>query len=487
MRMKSYLKSLSIRFPFPLRLILLLGLIIRILFIWKGGAIYYGRTDFYVMGDTITWFESFLNLWKHGIYTTNLDIDNGKFFRPPGYSFILGIIYILCGQQTELMQIVLVWLQTILDVVAIYFVYIIAWQCYANLLFSRITSILYATYPFIIVWNPILYAESFSVFFLLLSFYYFTKNSTYSHLFKASFFLGLASLNRLQCLPFFGIFFIVLVYKTFNEKQILAKQIATLFVGFIVSYGLWPIRNYVFHNRIILMQDINIGGHWSPDFLSFSTYLQAIQVDDKPETDQLIKREKVSWPTLSYVDQKDSILLDSLTILCKTCGTGFRYRRFFHGFSNQLDTLEKNCDSTIASGFNYLTLKQKKNNSWHYYVIVPFDNLKKAVFKSTLYGGKSTLVKLISFLLFGYRSLLLLIGIGGIFIAFTFKKDALNLFALVSIYSAFWYFYMCFIFRHMEMRYMLHADILMLFPGGYFLTILYLHLKKEKNTSINKA
>ena len=465
--------SSQIRFWPPIFWIVTLGLFLRILFILKGGALYYGKPDFWIIGgDTYAWFDSFLNLYKHGIYTHDLTVENGKFFRPPGYALIMGSVYLICGKQFQLMETVLMWLQTILDVSSIYLVYRIAVQSFANKLFGNIAASLYACYPFIIVWVPVLYAESTSVFFLLLSLYFFMKEFTIRSCFISALFLGLASLIRLQCIPVFGVFAIVILLKGSAHIKTRLKYISAFTLAFCISYGLWPMRNYFLQHRLVFTQDLNVGGNWSQDYLSMINYLYTIQVDVQPQRDQIIRMQKVTWPSVAKIDKNDAYLLDSLSELCRRCGTGFSFFRAHAGLTAHTVSQNNKCDSLIEAGFNYLALKQKEINKWHYYLTLPLGNLKKALFKSSLYGNKSVTVKLIAFLLFGIRTLLIFFGIAGIFIGW--RKNILNRKILLTIllYCFFWYFYMSFVFRQMEIRYLLHADILLLFPAAYIIYLI---------------
>src|SRR6187399_1260741 len=120
-------------FSLPITWILLFGLLLRVLFILKGGAIYYGKENFWLMGgDTFGWLNSILNLINHGIYTADLAIENAKFFRPPGYSFIMGIVYLLCGSNLDITYKVLLWLQTAFDIITIFLIYKIALAAIKN-------------------------------------------------------------------------------------------------------------------------------------------------------------------------------------------------------------------------------------------------------------------------------------------------------------------------------------------------------------------
>src|SRR5689334_497033 len=91
--MKSFLAKIKSPKAFPY--ILALGILLRLLFVFAGGKIYYGTEDYFTQGDTPSWFHSFENLVNTGTYTVNPATENGKFFRPPGYSYLFGIFYLI--------------------------------------------------------------------------------------------------------------------------------------------------------------------------------------------------------------------------------------------------------------------------------------------------------------------------------------------------------------------------------------------------------
>src|SRR6185295_8604797 len=116
--MKFILEKLSSRKTFFY--ILIAGGLLRLLFLLFGGKIYYGTDDFFIQGDTTSWFSSFLNLWDHGTYANFINNENSRFFRPPGYSFLFGFFYIVSFQNYELAWKLLVAAQLIMDTASIY-------------------------------------------------------------------------------------------------------------------------------------------------------------------------------------------------------------------------------------------------------------------------------------------------------------------------------------------------------------------------------
>jgi hypothetical protein len=240
-----------------------------------------------------------------------------------------------------------------------------------------------------------------------------------------------------------------------------------------ITYGLWPARNYLLHDRIIFSQDIHVGGHWSEDFISFLDFTHSISTDHTPYYWSILKNEKVNWPAAAYIDPGDSLLLDSVVAMCRTCSNGFAHWKFGEHLVSEIDLHARPCDLEIAAIFNSLIEKQKTQNAFHYWITIPLNNLGKCFFKLSLYGDKPVMVKIFSSLLFMFRSLLVILGIIGIFLAY--KKSLLGRKFLVFVlgYMCTWYLYISFLHRNIEMRYLLHTDIILLIPAAFAIMVLF--------------
>lgn len=468
--MKEVISKLSS--PKAFFYILIIGILLRLVFVFWGGQVYYGKPDYFIQGDTPAWFYSFVNLVETGTYTVNPAVENGKFFRPPGYSFLFGIFYILTFKNYLLAAKLLVLLQVLMDIFNIWLIRQIVLLAsreksgIQKLAFGNAAAALYSVYPFAIVWAPVLYAETSSVFFLLLSIFFSLKPLFYKNPLLSGLAGGLATLSRLQCIFTLPLIFITFLFRKENIKRKVTAM-ALFATGISITYGLWPARNYFLHNRIVFSQDLNIGNFWSDDYLAFMDYVFSVRTDHNPVYRSLIKGDKVEWPAASYLNPRDSILLDSVSRLCYTCGTGFSYWMFNEGMKQNKILPSENCDSVIAHIFKELTIEQKKNNAFHYWVTVPLGNLQKCFFKSGIYGNKSNSVKLFSTMLFLLRSALIFLGIWGIILAYKNKFFESGFLFFIISYPLIWYIYLSFFYRNIEMRYLLHADILLLIPAAY--------------------
>src|SRR5258708_7333610 len=93
-----------------------------------------------------------------------------------GYSFFIGLFYLFTGKNWNAAFPIIAYAQIFLDSLAIYFVYKIGFKIFSgNKKSALATALIYASYPFIIVWTPVVYSESLAVFFLVTGYYFFVS------------------------------------------------------------------------------------------------------------------------------------------------------------------------------------------------------------------------------------------------------------------------------------------------------------------------
>nr|MBK9649764.1 hypothetical protein [Bacteroidota bacterium] len=315
------------------------------------------------------------------------------------------------------------------------------------------------------------------------SFYFYTNPTQKYRLALSALFLGFASLTRPQCIVLFPcIIAVEFIFNIKNPKKYL-KNILQLLLFFSLSYGLWPARNYINQNKLIFIQDANIGNVWSPDWFAFMRYIFAVQTDIEPQASQLMNGEKVTWNEQSYHYSGDSANLAAFTNMLDTCGTGVSYFRLHKNLIDTPVASNQNCDAAIANLSEELVANQKKYNAFNYYINVPFSNLKKSLFKSGLYGKQSNSVKIIASLLFGIRTVGILAGLFCCIWLLLFTSIRKEFLTITIMYFAGWYAYMCWLFRNIEVRYFLNADVLLLIPLAIVIGMLidkyYLHRKTD--------
>jgi len=455
-----------------LSIILVLALAIRLLFFFFGAAFYYNSQSFTVQGDTSWWMNNIINLINHGEYTNELNSELGYFTRTPGYSFFLGFIYLIAGRDLNLTYQIVPYIQIFLDVIAVLLVFKITELTFKNIKIALLSSLIYACYPFIIVWNVVAYAESLSVFFMLWGIYLLIINKSWPYFVLSGLVLGIAILTRIQLIVLLPIVILSLAISQYRmEGRLLNLKTFVFALSISLVYGVWPLRNYINHDKVILAQHLGDKYHWSPDIMAFRDYIWSIKVDWDPQFTQIISNQEVVFPKHAYKVEGDSILLQRAVHLMQTCGEGFSHFKRTAKYIDYVVKRGEDCNDEIVDILNTLIYNQKKYNALNYHVVVPLGNLKKAVFKSQLIKQKSGITGMLSKMLFLYRTLLIICGIAGLLILFfkfksTFLKPAV---LIAAIYFVGWYFFISYFYRNMEIRFLLHADILLLFPAAWFI------------------
>jgi 4-amino-4-deoxy-L-arabinose transferase-like glycosyltransferase len=439
--------------------------------IW-GAPIYYGMADYtYKWGDTHAWFSCLKNLVHNNIYTADLQDEDGKFFRPPGYTFFMLPFYFLSGFNEKTMFLFIQIAQVILDSISIWLIYRIVQKINAPTTIAIISSLLYCIYPFSIVWSPSLVAETPSVFFLVLSFYFILEPPNKKYFILSGISLGFAVLLRVQIIFAAPAIAIYLLIKNRSFIKLFVTPAIFFFIAFGLTYGSWPLRN-LYYGKFIPAEELQNNKHFSADFISYMFYIWSVKTDHNPQFEQIINGQKVEWPEASYLHPGDSATLARLAVLCNTCGRGFSHFKASAGKIDKPIIEDNECTKEIAATFNRLRQEQIKENKFHFYVTVPLSNLKKALFKFSLYGEKSFLVKLVSTVMFTFRTLFIFLGLIGIWLNTKMKLINQDFLIMILIYFILWYLVICFGYRNMEIRYFLMNDILLLIPASISIVFL---------------
>jgi hypothetical protein len=467
---KSIFKNISF--------ILIIGLLIRLFFAWYFGQYYFKMQLIYWQGDTAAWANCFHNWYYYGTFSTDLNLEYGPFGRMPVYSFIMGFFYLIFQKDWLLSAKYLSYFQIIIDLYSVYLFYKIAKSIFKNEITSSIAAWLICLYPFSFVWAPVCYTETFSLFFLIIAFYFITvrKNWKFAPIFTGVF-ISLATLSRPQlgiAFPIFGLYYL-LQQGAWKSKIVGAVQYG---LAVFLVFGSWPMRNYFVYHKIIVTQDLRGFANWNGDMLAFTSFIYSAQAGWEPQFSQIRKNQAVDFPRYFKGSHQDSLQLQRAFELSKTCGSSFSHWKIPAGKI----IYPSPCTDTIVQIFTDLRAKQIKNNPWAFYVILPLQNFSKAVFKTELTNAQNIVQKLAS-LLFYYRTLLLLLGLIGCMMMI--RNSDLKLYAiLVLSYWGMLYFALCAgtgpMFRNIEMRYFMHPDVMMLLPGAYVIARL-LERFKSKN------
>lgn len=451
--------------------ILFIGLIIRLLFVFILAKPYFGRENIYVDKDTYSFAWAFQSVYETGTYTVNPDLEYGYFGRMPGYPFFIGIFYILCDNNWEKAFLIIPWIQLLMDLFSAWLLYLIMLKLSKNKRIALIALGLYACYPFVVVWAPVVYAETLGVFLALLAMFFFVERKKKWNLLISGAIVGFGILVRPQTVLLVPAVLVVLLIDNYRNISLMIKNCFKFLLPVLIIYGIWPARNYINHDKLIFTQDLRGFYNWDIDVMAFWSYVYSVKSEWDPQYTQIITNQKVSWPKEAFLTKADSMMLEEAVYLSKNCGSGFSHKVGY--WKKPFDA--PNCNKEIESLFLILRERQIKNNPWNFFVKVPLANLRKALFKTRLYDTGTFARKLASFL-FYYRSLLILFGLA-FYILLIFKSEYRNKDLLLPIiFFVFLYLLLCAgtspQMRNIEMRYFLPADVLLLLPAAYFIHIL---------------
>jgi hypothetical protein len=311
---------------------------------------------------------------------------------------------------------------------------------------------------------------------MILALYLASKSENKRMLFFAGLAIGAAVLNRPQ---------IALLVPVFTLFLLPAKSFQSFFwkgslfaFGFLLIYGPWPVRNYVNHDKIILTQDLRGIPNWDEDVLAFLQYIYSVKAEWEPQMGQILQNEKVEWPAHAYTSQTDSIKLEKAVYNAQNCSRGFSYwKRYW-----QEPIKTECCTAETTQLFRELRASQIEANPLNFYLIIPLQNLRKALFKIKLTSPGSRVAAIAGSLLFSFRTVMLILGLLGAIVAIRQQKYQ---YLLPLLYMVFLYVALCFgtspQFRNIEMRYFLPADVLMLIPAAFLFNLVWYKYYRKVN------
>ena len=462
---------------------LLLGLAIRVAFLLKGATLYHGAGHEHLNGDSFSYTESFRNLVEHGHYTSDPSIPDAAFGRLPGYPFFYGLHYLLFGAKGALTALAVS--QTLLDTAVILLLYRLLLRWTGLLLPAVFIALLYATYPFAIIWVSVAGTEQLNTFCTVLWLGAVTSpRQTRLHYAQVGLLAALAFFVR----EFMGVLLPISLLVVFAQAQLpwrfRWKSAAWVAVGFGVLYLGWPARNYFSHHRLMLVKPASAGyANQREDMQAYLDWLHCWTNDNTTWLEQMLAKEPFQYPAAIFENPTEERRAYALTALAARCGSSFHLRR--------LDTQESrlaqpplfyNCNPAIAAGFDSLRTSFVRRHPLRYLTAVPLSNLQKAVFKSsTIHQPKARAAALLQRVLFGYRSVLVLLGVLGLALA---RRQPWAL--PIGCYFLFIYLYTSVVFRSLEMRYLLQADVLLLLPAAWLLARLVEASRQKYPTSTRR-
>ena len=431
----------------------IVSLIIRLSYSFYFQQFYFGEFVFKYK-DTASYLNPILNFINHGIYMGDLYVEDSKYFRVPVYPAFLGLNYLIFG--SKYFYYVVAFLQSIIDSFSTILVFLIIRKITSSFSMSLISGIIYATYPFIILWNPINYPEVIYIFLMWLTVYISTLKLNLKLAFLQGIIIGLALLTKqymglLLIIPFLSI----LLNNAIKNKIML---FSIVIIGFLLILSPWVIRNYMQSNRLIVLMGDTPGLRiYGKDFRAFEKFAQLFNKNITYIMYDVVNTGRVHLNKhKDFLNKHDKEIQEAMK-KAHDCGPSFVQRRI-----NYKDKPQYNgCEKEVIEMFNKL-----ENRFWDE---VPFweaidtrlDSVKKIFFKSDIINKNIKLSKadLVKKGLFLYRTVLIFLGLLGVFILL-YKNISRNIVLSMIIVAISGYIYFAVIIIHVEIRYLLFSDLL---------------------------
>lgn len=474
--------------------IVVLGLLLRVVFLVVGApAFYHSPTDFYFNGDSNSYTLAFENWWRTGHYTFNFSEPDAAVGRLPGYPFFYGLIRVFVGPN--LAPAAVAWVQVLLDSGTILLVY----GCLRHLVPTRpvaalLGALLYATYPFIIIWTPIVGTECLSTDLALLWVYGLLNwRSTARFAVAMGLLLALNLFVREYMAVLLPVTLLFVLLRESNAGWRPALRLSALVgFGFALLYLGWPVRNYLSLHRVVLLKPRTAGyANFTPEVAEYNAWVHGWTSNENPWRDSILfGSPRIHFPADVFPTSADAELAHQLVSQARTCGSGYFVQR--RSANRQpitnfaTDTAyqrirAKNCNEATGAGFRTLRANFQQAFPVRYWLVVPLKNMGKTLFKSDTNASQIGARGWLQRGLFAYRSLLLLLGWAGLLLYLRRQPVLLA----IGIFVGIIYAYMWFIMRGVEMRYLLQTDVLMLLPAAILLSRLLPHVIRQFRPAVS--
>jgi len=407
--------------------------------------------DPYRGADTLWYVDSAMNLVDHGTYTSNLDDPDGLFSRPPAYSLFWAPFYWVFGEDHAYVAVALA--QVLLDVISVCLVFAIVRLFGMTRRAGLIGAMLYAAYPFTIVWTTVSLPDTLANFLTLA-----LVTTLLAARGRPWWWIGAGALYAACILTreYLGLLGAMAPIVAYHSVPAVKKALAVCLLfgaSAVVVYAGWPLRNLIGHGELVVFR---VEGSASPvyqaDARAAIAWLSAWTNFPQKYTQMIRhKTRPIEFPSDVFADDAERRFAQDVALDARRCGGSFNVVR---GGQRLADP----CTDEVARGFEKLLTSYKARHPIAYRLRVPMQNVRKILFKSSLVQPRSgTLARLAERLIFAFRTMLLALGI---IAAFVYRRNVL----LVAVFApcALIFLFMAFILRHVQMRYLLQADLLML-------------------------
>lgn len=446
---------------FPILSLFTLALILRLLFSFYFQQFYFGEFTWTTDDTYTTYLNPFLNLINYGEYMGDLYLEDSRYYAVPIYPFFLGSVYTIFGSDSFLQVMALI--QSIIDSISTILIYLIILKVTKDKKMAFISGLIHATYPFVLVWVPISVTEITYLFLSLVFLYVVTsmKIGSLKMAITQGALVGLLVLTKqfLGLLIILPVILIILDKNTFKKKIIL---LLFLGISFMTILSPWIVRNYIVSEQLIILKGETVGIRtYGKDFRAFEKFANLFNQNITPLVNEVVKDGKLTLNKHSKFVENYQKEIQEAALLAHNCGPAFVERRIStEGKAPYLN----GCSEEVIFAFNQLSKNFWKETSFLEAIETRIEASKKVYLKNNIENKNIELSKgeLIKQILFTYRTVLLTLGIIGFIIILwsEYSAHSKNFILGLLIFSISLYSFIALILVHVEIRYLLTADLL---------------------------
>lgn len=448
----------------PTWVVLALCLVVRVLFVEVGSTKIWPERPVQFTGDSHHWLVGAKSIGSGSTYTIDEDSTNvmARMGRLPGYPAFLALVRAVTGDSLWLQGIVAS--QMVLDTLSCWLVVLIVRHISNSRSSGILAGLVYAFYPFAIVWVVKVNSETYATFCFLACFWAAIRvplQKNYSYVVVAV--VGVIATFAREFLGvlmlYAGLVLVIrLVQSSASLRQIVVYGMVYSGTA-LVLYGIWPVRNYYIADKLVFVTAEGAAyPRYNDDFNAVRKFVYAFQGGIEPFEHELVQGTAPNpFPAWVFTTQARYEEATSIIAKLRECGSSFRYRKA-ELLNQSFDSTHHNCNDSISSAFTTYRKEFIAHHPIHYYWTVPMKNLSKSIFKQTLTRKTASSDGLALSILFYLRSALLLIGACAGIVYFR-RNPAL---ALLLVSAVFQFVLVCWFVRQVEMRYLLQAEVALL-------------------------
>lgn len=463
--------------------IFLIALILRLLFSFYFQQFYFGDFTF-TYADTSSYLNPILNLINDGEYIGDKYLTDSRYFRPPVYPLFLGLFHLISPEST--FDYVVASAQCLIGAGSSVLVYCCILNITRERLAAQFSGFIFASYPFVILWTPIMYTETIQLFFILFLIYLATSEKfTIFSVVMQGLLIGLVVLTK----QYLGLIILIPLYIVLFTAKINGRQKIIHFFILIFSFTLvmspWVIRNYIASGKIIVLFSKTAGLRFTlDDMISFTHFANKFDENITENVHLVAYTGEVllsKHPEFVNKYKKD---IDEATLLAYQCGGSFQEWR---SKSSPEQPPYDNCNDAVVSKFNWL--------SEQFWKEVPFwealesrrDSLWKILSKSDLVNKSLNLNKssLAKYFLFKYRVFLMFLGFAGMvyLLVRQNKQHGQKVMVESLLFTALaFYLFFSLVMVQAEMRYLLTPDVMITIFAGVIPATLLSNLSRRRRS-----